>query len=331
MSIARRQFIQASAASTLLASLGLQSAHAQALEQVKIVNGFPAGGSADVTSRRIGEKLGGNAYTKNAAVVENKTGAAGRSAVETVKNAAPDGATLLLTPYSMMSIYPHIYKQLSYDPVKDFEPVAMASQLTHGLAVGPLVPASVKTVKDFLAWAKAHPNDANFGSPAAGSTPHFLGVMLEMASGVALKHIPYRGSMPGITDLIGGQLAAMVTPHGDFLPNQRAGKLRIIATSGKSRSPFVPDVPTFAEQGFSDLVVEEWFGFYAPAKTPAPVIANANAAINAALKEKSVIDSLALSGMVPVGGSAADMAKSMKGYTDYWGPVVKKIGFTAES
>lgn len=327
----RRHFIQATAATTLLGSLGLQTARAQGLEQVKIVNGFPAGGSADVTSRRIGEKLGGSVYTKNAAVVENKTGAAGRIAVETAKNAAPDGATLLLTPYSMMSIYPHIYKQLSYDPFKDLTPVCMASMLTHGLAVGPMVPASVKTVKDYLAWAKANPKDANYGSPAAGSTPHFLGALLGLDSGVDLKHVPYRGSIPGITDVIGGQLASMVTPHGDFLPNHRAGKLRIIATSGKTRSPFVPEVPTFAEQGFPDLVVEEWFGFYAPAKTPAAVVANANTAINAALKEKSVIDSLALSGMVPVGGSPEDMAKSMQYYFEFWGPLVKKIGFTAES
>ena len=327
----RRRFIQATAATTLLGSLGLQSARAQGLEQVKIVNGFPAGGSADVTSRRIGEKLGGSVYTKNAAVVENKTGAAARIAVEAVKNAAPDGATLLLTPYSMMAIYPHIYKQLSYDPFKDLTPVCMASMLTHGLAVGPMVPASVKTVKDYLAWAKANPKDANYGSPAAGSTPHFLGALLGLESGVDLKHVPYRGSIPGITDVIGGQLASMVTPHGDFLPNHRAGKLRIIATSGKTRSPFVPEVPTFAEQGFPDLVVEEWFGFYAPAKTPAAVIANANTAINAALKDKSVIDSLALSGMVPVGGSSEDMAKSMQYYHEFWGPLVKKIGFTAES
>ncbi len=327
----RRQFIQATAATTLLGSLGLQTARAQGLEQVKIVNGFPAGGSADVTSRRIGEKLGGSVYTKNAAVVENKTGAAGRIAVETVKNAAPDGATLLLTPYSMMSIYPHIYKQLSYDPFKDLTPVCMASLLTHGLAVGPMVPASVKTVKDYLAWAKANPKDANYGSPAAGSTPHFLGALLGLESGVDLKHVPYRGSIPGITDVIGGQLASMVTPHGDFLANHRAGKLRIIATSGKTRSPFVPEVPTFAEQGFPDLVVEEWFGFYTPAKTPAAVVMNANTAINAALKEKSVIDSLALSGLVPVGGSPEDMAKSMQYYFEFWGPLVKKIGFTAES
>lgn len=327
----RRQFVQATAATTLLSSLGIPLAHAQGLEQVKIVNGFPAGGSADVTSRRIGEKLGGSAYTRNAAVVENKTGAAARIAVETVKNAAPDGATLLLTPYSMMVIYPHIYKQLSYDPFKDLTPVSMASMLTHGLAVGPMVPASVKSVKDYLAWAKANPKDANYGSPAAGSTPHFLGALLGLESGVDLKHVPYRGSIPGITDVIGGQLASMVTPHGDFLANHRAGKLRIIATSGKTRSPFVPEVPTFAEQGFPDLVVEEWFGFYAPAKTPANVITNANAAINAALKEKSVIDSLALSGMVPVGGGADDMAKSMQYYFEFWGPLVKKIGFTAES
>jgi tripartite-type tricarboxylate transporter receptor subunit TctC len=123
----------------------------------------------------------------------------------------------------------------------------------------------------------------------------------------------------------------MVTPHGDFLANHKAGKIRILATSGKARSPFVPEVPTFAEQGFPELTVEEWFGFYAPAATPAATVANANAAVNAALKEKTVIDSLAISGLVPVGGSQDAMARDMKAQFDYWGPIVKKIGFTAES
>ncbi len=327
----RRQFIQASAASTLLGSLGLHPAFAQGLDQVKIVNGFPAGGTADTTSRRVGERLAGTQYTKNAAVVENKTGAGGRIAVETVKNAAPDGATLLLTPYSMMAVYPHIYRTLSYDPFKDFVPVVMGSMLTHGLAVGPLVPASVKTVKDYLAWAKANPKDASYGSPAAGSTPHFLGALMGLNNNVDLKHVPYRGSVPGVADLIGGTLASMVTPHGDFLANHKAGKIRILATSGKARSPFVPEIPTFAEQGFPELTVEEWFGFFAPAKTPAGVITNANAAINAALKEKSVIDSLAVSGLVPIGGTADAMAKDLKAQYDAWGPIVKRIGFTAES
>ena len=327
----RRQFIQASTGAALLGALGQSPAFAQALEQVKIVNGFPAGGTADVTSRRVGDKLAGSAYTKNAAVVENKTGAAGRIAVETVKNAAPDGATLLLTPYSMMAIYPHIYKQLSYDPVKDFAPVCLGSMLTHGLAVGPLVPASVKTVKDYLAWAKANPKDASYGSPAAGSTPHFLGALLGLNNGVDLKHVPYRGSVPGVADMIGGTLASMFTPHGDFLANHKAGRIRILATSGTARSPFVPEVPTFSEQGFPDLVVEEWFGFFAPARTPASVVANANAAINAALKDKMVIDSLAISGLVPLGGTPEAMAADLKRQTEAWGPIVKKIGFTAES
>ena len=327
----RRQFVQASASATLLGALGTHSVLAQALEQVKIINGFPAGGTADATSRRVADKLGGTAYTKNGAVVENKTGAAGRIAVEAVKNAAPDGATLLLTPYSMMSLYPHIYKTLSYDPVKDFTPVAIASSLTHGLAVGPLVPDSVKTVKDYLAWARANPKDASYGSPAAGSTPHFLGALLGLNNGVELKHIPYRGSIPGVADMIGGQLASMFTPHGDFLANHKAGKIRILATSGAKRSPFVPEVPTFVESGFPDLVVEEWFGFYAPARTPAATIANANAAILAALKDKVVIDSLAVQGLIPVGSTPDEMARSQKAEFERWGPLIKRIGFTAES
>ena len=331
----RRHFVQTSAATAFFGGLGGLSlptwAQSLPLEQVKIINGFPVGGSADTTSRRVGEKLGPSAYTKNAAVVENKTGAAARIAVDAVKAAAPDGATLLLTPYSMMAIYPHIYKQLSYDPFTDLVPVCIASSLVHGLAVGPLVPATVKTVKDFLAWAKANPKDASYGSPAAGSTPHFLGALLGLNNGVELKHITYRGSTPGVVDVIGGQLASMFTPHGDFLANHKAGKLRILATSGRQRSPFVPDIPTFAEQGFPDLVVEEWFGFYAPAKTPTAIIASANAAINVALKEKSVIDSLAIQGMLPVGGTPEQMAKDQKIQFDYWGPIVKKIGFTAEA
>lgn len=327
----RRQFIQTTAGAAILGAIGSAPAWSQALEQVKIINGFPAGGTADATSRRVADKLGGTAYTKNAGVVENKTGAAGRIACEVVKNAAPDGATLLLTPYSMMALYPHIYKQLSYDPVKDFAPVAIGSSLTHGLAVGPLVPDSVKTVKDYLSWAKANPKDASYGSPAAGSTPHFLGALLGLSANVDLKHIPYRGSIPGVADVIGGQIASMFTPHGDFLSNYKAGKLRILATSGAKRSPFVPDVPTFAESGFPDLVVEEWFGFYAPAKTPANVIANANAAILAALKDKTVIDSLALQGLLTVGSTPEEMARSQREQSERWKPLINRIGFTAES
>ena len=324
--IQRRQMLLAAAAAAL--PLG---ARAQTIEQPKFLYGFPAGSAGDIVCRRVAEKVAGTSYARNAAIVENKPGAGGRIALDALKISPADGSVLALSPYSTVSIYPHVYRKLSYDPTADFVPVSIAAIIHHGFAVGPMVPASVTDVKGFIAWAKANPDKANYGSPAAGSTPHFLGALLGIESGVDLKHVPYRGSIPGITDVIGGQLASMVTPHGDFLPNHKAGKLRIIATSGKTRSVFVPEVPTFAEQGFPDLVVEEWFGFYAPAKTPAAVVTSANQAINAALKEKTVIDSLALSAMVPVGGSPEDMAKSMKYYFDFWGPLVKKIGFTAES
>jgi tripartite-type tricarboxylate transporter receptor subunit TctC len=330
----RREFTQASISAAILGALGTQSAFAQAslpLEQVKIFFGFPAGSSGDIVARRVGDKLAGSSYTKNGAVVENKPGAGGRIALDVLKPMPADGSHLTLTPYSMLSLYPHVYSKLGYDAFKDFVPVSMAAIMHHGLAVGPMVPASVTDVKGFLAWCKANPKDANYGSPGAGSTPHFIGALLGLNNNIDLKHVPYRGSVPGVTDVVGGQIAGMVTPHGDFIANHKAGKLRILATSGNKRSPFVPEVATFAEQGFPELTVDEWFSFYAPAGTPAHVVAAANAAINNALKDKGVIDSLALVGLIAQGSTAAELAASQKQQYDRWGPLIKRIGFTAES
>src|SRR6187431_1714068 len=255
----------------------------QAFEQPRFLYGFPAGSAGDIACRRVAERVGGTPYAKSAAVVENKPGAGGRIALDGLKASAADGSVLALSPFSAVSIYPHVYKKLGYDPVADFAPVSIAAIMHHGLAVGPVVPASVTDVKGFVAWAKANPDKANYGSPAAGSTPHFLGALLGLSQNVDLKHVPYRGSVPGITDVVGGQIAAMFTPAGDFLPNHRSGKLRLLGTSGSSRLPFAADVATFAEQGFGELTTEEWFGFHAPAKIPAATLATANAAINAAL------------------------------------------------
>lgn len=327
----RRHFVQSASALAALATFSPLIARAQSVDQVKIVNGFPAGGTADATSRRIGEQLRGSSYTPNAAVVENKPGAGGRIACETVKNAAPDGRTLLLTPFSCTSVYPHIYSKLGYDPFTDLMPVAIAAVMHHGLAVGPLVPATVRNVRDYVAWCKANPDKASYGSPAAGSLPHFLGALLSSYTGVPLTHVPYRGSVPGVTDMLGSQLASMFTPSGDFLANHRAGKIRMIATSGPARSPFSPDVPTFAEQGFSELTTEEWFGFYAPAKTPPGIISNANEAINAVLKHPTVVTGLATFGLTPAGSTVREMDKSQRDAYYRWGPLVKHIGFTGMS
>jgi tripartite-type tricarboxylate transporter receptor subunit TctC len=326
----RRQFVQSAASFTLLSALS-GALKAQGFEAPKIVVGFPAGGTADQCSRLMADRLGGSAYAKTPGVVENKVGAGGRIACDTVKSARPDGATLLLTPYSMMSIYPHIYARLSYDPLRDFAPVSIVAVMTHALSVGPLVPANVKTVRDYLVWAKANPDQANYGSPAAGSTPHFLAALLGLNNGVDLKHVPYRGSLPAVADMIGGTLASASTPTGDAVANYKAGKIRILATSGAARSPFAPDVPTYAEQGFPELTADEWFGIYAPARTPENVIANANAALNTALKDKAVADGLAISALVAHGSTPAEMDRSQKEELTRWGPIVKRIGFTAES
>ena len=326
----RRQFVQVFGSAAALGALYPLSASAQPVDQVKVLFGFPAGSSGDTVARRVAEKFLGTAYSKNAGVVENKPGAGGRIALEALKAAPADGSVLAVAQVSAIANYPHIYSKMNYTD-KDFAPVSIGAIMHHGLAVGPMVPASVKTVKDFLAWAKANPKEASYGSPGAGSTPHFLGALLGINSGVELRHVPYRGSIPGVTDVVGGQIAAMVTPHGDFIANYKAGKIRILATSGPKRSMYVPDVPTFAEQGFPELTTEEWFGFYAPAATPKPIIAAANAAINAALKEKSVIDSLAIVGLIPQGSTPEEMARWQKAEYDTWGPLIKKIGFTAES
>ena len=326
----RRYFVQSLGSAAALAALSPLSALAQALDQVKILYGFPAGSAGDSVARRVAEKLAGSAYTKNPGVVENKPGAGGRIAIETLKAAPADGSVLALAPVSALAVYPYIYPKLSYKP-EDVTQVSIGAIMFHGLAVGPAVPAEVKTLKDFLAWAKANPDQASYGSPGAGSMPHLLGALLGLRSGVALKHVPYRGTVPSITDLVGGQIAAAMNPSGDYLQYMKAGRVRVLATSGRKRSPFLPDVPTFTELGYPDVTSEEWFGFYAPAKTPPATLAAANAAITAALKDKVVVDSLALVGLVANGSTAADMAADQKSEFERWGPLVKQIGFTAES
>lgn len=307
------------------------ASRAQGFEQPKILYGFPAGSSGDIAARRVAERLGGTPYAKNPALVDNRPGAGGRIALDALKLAPNDGSVLALTPFSTVAIYPHIYRKLSYDPVADFTPISIAAIAHHGLAVGPLVPASVTDVKGFLAWAKANPERAAYGSPAAGSTPHFIGALLGLSQSVELRHIPYRGSMPGITDVVGGQVAAMLTPTGDFLANHRAGKLRVLATSGRNRLPFATDIPTFAEQGFAEVTTEEWFGFYAPAKTPAAVVAAVNSAIQSALKDRALVDGLTSVGLLAMGSTPEEMARSQKTELERWGPLVKKVGFTADS
>ena len=327
MNTSRRQIIQFTGTAALLAGIG-QQALAQAIDSTKIIAGFAPGGTADIVSRRVADKLHPG-YAKNA-VVENKTGAGGQIAVSFVKNAAPDGATALLTPMSMLGIYPHTYKKLAYDPVNDLTPVSGAALFDYGFGVGPMVPASVHTVPEFLAWCRVNPAQANFGSPAAGSSPHFIGALLGKAGQVDLRHVAFRGTQPAVLDLMGGQIAAVSGPSGDFAPHVAGGKVRVIGTSGPKRSRFTPNIPTLQEQGFKDMAFTEWFGFFLPAKVSPEAVTHLNAAIRAALASQDVIDGLAALYLEPLPTSPAQHAGMLKADTAMWGPLVKAVGFTPE-
>jgi len=328
MTFTRRQLLQSTGATALLASIG-QSAFAQAqIDTAKIITGFAAGGTSDTICRRVAQKLQGD-YAK-AAVVENKTGAGGQIAVQTVKAAAPDGATILQTPTSILTIYPHIYKKLPYEPLTDLTPVSVGCVFDFGFAVGPAVPASVKTVPEFLAWVKSNPAGGNFGSPAAGSTPHFLGALVGKSGGVELKHAGYRGTQPAMLDLLGGNISAVSGPIGDITQHLASGKVRILATSGTKRNRFAPDVPTFAEQGMKDLAHSEWFAFFLPAGASAATVNRLNAAMKTALAQKDVIDGLGTFGLEAMSSTPAELADLIKRDTAKWAPIVKQVGFTAD-
>jgi tripartite-type tricarboxylate transporter receptor subunit TctC len=328
MTISRRHIVQGASAAGLLAAIG-RSARAQTMDTVKIVTGFTPGGTSDAICRRLADKIRPG-YAANA-VVDNRTGAGGQIAVQFVKGAAPDGATVLQTPMSMLGIYPHIYKKLPYDPVADLTPVSLGCVFDFGFAVGPAVPASIKSVPEFLAWCKANPAQANFGSPAAGSVPHFIGALLGRQAGVDIKHIAFRGTQPAILDMLGGQLQAVSGPVGEFTQHLASGKCRLLATSGARRNRFAPTISTLTEQGMKDMAFSEWFGFYLPAKASAETVQKLNTAIRGALAQPDVIDGLGQMGLEAQGSTPVELGAMLKADTERWGPLVKAIGFTAEA
>lgn len=330
MNFNRRQWLQAAGAGSagaLLSGIAMQVQAQAQLENLNIITGFAAGGTSDAICRRVGTKLGG--YAK-AVVVENRTGAGGQIAINYVKGRPADGSVMLQTPTSMLTIYPHIYKKLGYDPVADLTPVTVGCIFDFGFAVGPMVPASVTTVPEFFAWVKANPNGGSFGSPAAGSTPHFIGALLGHQAGVEFKHVGYRGSQPALMDMMGGNVAAVSCPVGDAMQHVASGKLRVLGVSGAKRSRFMPKVPTFTEQGYRNMAHSEWFGFFLPAKARPELVERLNAQMRQALASADVVDSLGVFGLEAMSSSPAELAALVREDLAKWGPIVKQIGFTAE-
>ena len=277
-----------------------------------------------MVARRVADKLRGG-YAK-VVLVENKPGAGGRLAVEELKRSAPDGSTLLITPAAMITLYPHLYPRLPYG-LADVTPVAGVTSVVFGLAIGPAVPDSVKTLKDFLAWAKANPSRAAFGSPGAGSPPHYLGALLDKESGVELNHALPR-HVPGVQDLLGGQIAAFSGPIGDYLPHVKTGRLRVLATSGPTRS-LPPEVPTFTELGCRS----KWSSGTASSCRAGRRRSwcSARAAIGSVMGTAEMAEALAPFGLEVAVTTPAQLAQAVKDENAAWAPVVKRVGFTPES
>ncbi len=324
----RRHILQSAAASSLL-GLGSLPSFAQArVENLRIIVGFPPGGTTDAFARRVGDKLRG-AYATNV-LVDNKPGAGGQVGVMTLKSAAADGAHILYSPASMLTIYPHSYSKLQYTQA-DVAPIGMGHSTDHALVVGPAVPESVKNVKDFVEWAKANPGKASIGNPGAGSMPHLLAGRLAMISGAQMTNVPFAGSGPAIPQVLGGQLAGMSSPLGDWVQHHKGGKVRILATSGPERSPHTPDVPNYREQGFGELVVREWFGFFAPAGTPEAVREALNAAIRAAINQQDIRDFVTPLGAHIEASTSAEHVRRMATDSELAKRLVTALNFKADS
>ena len=243
----RRRVMEAALASAAIPFLPLRAAASVLDKQARVIVGFAAGGGTDLSARLFAAKLSPD-FTP-AAIVENKTGAGGRLAVETVKNAPPDGATMLFTTDFPITLYPHIYKQLAYDPLQDLIAVAPITRSVLCLSVGPVVPSDVTTVSGLLSWAKANPDRANYATTGIGGTPHFVGVMLAHESGVALTAVHYRGGALALQDLLGGHVSMSVNPNSEAIPLASGGAIRILGVASEKRSRFLSERSDAARAG----------------------------------------------------------------------------------
>ena len=321
----RRGFLKAHAGGALVALMSAAALPAAAQATGRVVIGFAPGGSVDALARMVAEAV--QAAGGRTMIVENRTGAAGRLALEQVKAAAADGDTLLLVPQGPMTLFPHVFRNLRYDPVKDFVPVTRVAAGDFALTLGPAVPA--KDVAGFREWLKTAGAKATYGSPGAGTLPHFVGVSIARQLGTPMTHVPYRGSALAMTDLAGGSIAAAVSPVTEALELHKAGRVRIVATTGAVRTTFAEGVPTLKELGF-DVEVPQWFAVYAPAATPPAVVEKLRAAIHASLGTASAKERLAKLGLVPAPTRTAELVALQQRELQMWGPVVKASGFTPE-
>ncbi|MBV5294635.1 MAG: Bug family tripartite tricarboxylate transporter substrate binding protein [Curvibacter lanceolatus] len=313
----------------LLAALGSMAAlpvRAQDSNPARILVGFPAGGAFDAVARLLANEL--KTVLKRPVLVDNRPGAGGRLAVDLLRGAKPDGSVLMLGPDALTALYPFTYSKLNYDPAKDLVPVGTVSEFPFVLVAGSEPP--VKTLTQYIAWARANPERAQYGVPARGAPHHFFGMALGKTIGVKLEDVPYQGSAPLMLGLMGGQVSCGIDVLGSVLEQYKAGKVSLLAVSSPQRMPQVPEVPTFAELGYPGISGMGFNGLYAPAGTPATVVGSWNQALAQVMAQAAVRERLMVLGALPVGKSADELNQRGHEAAKRWGPVIKASGFTAD-
>jgi tripartite-type tricarboxylate transporter receptor subunit TctC len=299
-----------------------QSAANYPAKPVRLVVPFPAGGTTDILARAVAQKLS-EAWGRQM-IVDNRPGAGGNIGSDLVAKSAPDGYTLLMGTVGTHAINPSLYKNMPYDHVKDFAPVILVAGVPNVLVVNPSLP--VHSVPELIAYAKANPGKLNFASSGNGTSIHLSGELFKAMTGVEMTHVPYKGSAPALTDLIGGQVQLMFDNLPSSLPFIKAGKLRALAVTSGARAAALPDLPTLAESGLPGFEASSWFGVLAPAGTPRDIVAKLNGAIAGWLASPEAKEKLLAQGAIAAGGAPDDFARHIGAETSKWAKVVKASG-----
>src|ERR1700688_1679038 len=289
---------------------------------IKMIFPFSAGGGGDTLCRLLAQHAG--RLLDRTVIVENRTGGDGLIGIKWVRNASPDGTTILVTTGPTMYLLPMVETEPSFDLNKDFVPVSLLARFEFCVAAGAAVDA--KDFKQFVAWLKANPGKATFGVPGNGTIPHFTGSKLEQVLGVPMTRVAYRGSALAINDLIGGHLPFAVVTIADAIPQHRAGTVKILAVSSAERSPFLPDVPTLKESGV-DLVADAWYGMWLPAGSSQEFASRLSSAVVTSLAKPEVREKLLAIGLIPVGTTPDGLTMELAADTALWQPIVKATGY----
>jgi len=286
---------------------------------IRLIAPFPAGGLADVLARAVGDEM--SKSLGQPVIVENRAGAGGNTGADAVAKSAPDGYTLLMSSAGILTANQFLYAKMPFDAETAFVPVSNVASMSMLVVVNPKVEA--KTLKEFVALAKAQPGKINFGSPGIGTTGHLGLAMLMHAAGVKITHVPYRGAAPAVTDLLAGQIDGVVDNPPTVIAHIQSGKLRPLAVAARERMALLPDVPTAAEQGVANYEASSWFGVAAPAGTPPAIVARLHQAIAAAVRTPAMQERFGKSGARLLGNSPQDFAAQIRAERASWGEIIK--------